>query len=132
MTNAELPLRNHRRQARHIGLDQPEGIRAFELARVDRRDLTRMLEWAGLEPEQQAHIAQARTPYAVISAYDHAGRRQVLLLAPVEMLREGRAYLSVQAQAVPQSQLLEVVRWRRLDEPGVFRQRTAPAAEPEG
>lgn len=106
--------------------------RGLELARVDRRDLTRMLEWAGLEPEQQAHIAQARTPYAVISAYDHAGRRQVLLLAPVEMLREGRAYLSVQAQPVPQSQLLEVVRWRRLDEPGVFRQRTAPAAEPEG
>ncbi|HET8644356.1 MAG TPA: hypothetical protein VFO85_02630, partial [Vicinamibacteria bacterium] len=102
--------------------------------RIDRRDLARMLEWAGLEPEQQAHFARARTPFALMSAYDHAGRRQALLLAPLELLREGGAYLAVEVRAVEGSRFLEVVGWRRLDgsaPPQVMPPEPGPAPEPE-
>jgi hypothetical protein len=102
--------------------------------RIERRDLLRMLAWAGLEPQQEAHLAGARPPFAVLSAYDYAARRQRLLLAPVEVLREGGALLAVQVQAVPGSAFLDVVGWRRLGEAGAPRHDAAPTpeAEPEG
>jgi hypothetical protein len=99
--------------------------------RIERREFVRMLEWASLEPDQQAHLQRTRTPFAVLSAYDHAARRLALLVAPVEMLQEGRAFVAVQAQTVPGSQFLDVVSWRRLDQPGPERHGGAPEVEPE-
>jgi hypothetical protein len=111
---------------------RPAGV--SRVPRIERRDLLRMLAWAGLEPEQEAHLAGARPPFAVLSAYDYGGRREALLIAPVEMLREGSALLSVQVRAVAGSAFLEVVGWRRLDEPGAQRHEATPApeSEPEG
>jgi hypothetical protein len=94
--------------------------------RVERREFVRMLEWASLEPDQHAHLQRMRTPFAVLSAYDHAARRLALLVAPVEMLQEGRAFVGVRAQAVPGSQFLDVVSWRRLDDPSAERRGGRP------
>jgi hypothetical protein len=98
--------------------------------RIERREFMRMLEWASLEPEQHAHLQGRRTPFAVLSAYDHAARRLVLLVSPVEMLQEGRAFVSVETRTVPGSQFLDVVSWRRLDQPGAVPQ-GGGASEPE-
>jgi hypothetical protein len=110
------------------------GLRRAPFARVpriERREFLRMLDWAALEPPQRAPLEQARTPFAVVSAYDYAGRRQALLLAPPEVLRDGSAVLSVQAVREGTAAFATVTGWRRLDQPGAQRQEAAPAAEPE-
>ena len=89
------------------------GVRRAPLERVpriERRDFTRLLEWAGLEPAQQAHLAAAATPFAAVAAYDHATRRVVLLLAPPEML-QAEGFVSVEARTVPDSRFAEVAAW---------------------
>jgi hypothetical protein len=83
--------------------------------RIERREFLRMLDWAALDPPHRAPLESARTPFAVVSAYDSLGRRQALLLAPVELLREGSAYVSVEVQPVEGSAFANVVGWRRLD-----------------
>jgi hypothetical protein len=65
--------------------------------RIERREFLRMLEWAALE-RRIAPAEAARTPFAVVSAFDYLGRRQALLPAPVEVMREGATFLSVQVQ----------------------------------
>jgi len=110
------------------------GVRRAPFARVpriERREFLRMLEWAGLEPGQRAHLEGARAPFALVSAYDYRGRRQALLVAPADLLREGGAFLSVQVQPAPGSQFVDVVAWRRLDEPWSARHGAAAPAEPE-
>lgn len=98
--------------------------------RIERREFVRMLEWAGLEPEQQEHLESTRTPFAVLSAYDHLARRLALLVSPVEMLHEGDGFLSVQVQPVAGSQFVDVVEWRRLDQPWSQTRRTQPEPTP--
>jgi hypothetical protein len=76
-------------------------------------------------------LERARAPFAVVSAFDHAGLRQALLLAPPEMLREGEALLAVQAQAAGDTPFAPVTGWRRLDQPGAPRHRASPLGENE-
>jgi hypothetical protein len=101
------------------------------VARIERREFLRLLEWAALEAPHRAPLEAARTPFAVVSAYDYAARKQALLLAPVEMLREPSVYVVAQSQPVEGSAFATVTSWRPWDAAGALPAAPAPA-EPEG
>ena len=100
------------------------------MPRIERREFLRLLEWAALEVPHRAPLEAARTPFAVVSAYDYAARRQALLLAPVEMLRES-VYVVVQSRPVEGSAFATVTSWRPWDAAAALPAAAAPA-EPEG
>jgi len=92
------------------------GVRRAPLervSRIERRDFQRMLDWASLDTVEQAHLAGARTPLAVVAAYDHVSRSVVLLLAAPEML-QADGFVEADAQPTAGSHFLDVAAWRPL------------------
>jgi hypothetical protein len=83
-------------------------------SRIDRRDFLRLLELAVLDADHDAYLQGLRSPFALLSAYDYVGRRQQLVVGPVEMRRQGTACLKLEVSEARVTDFVEVARWAAL------------------
>jgi hypothetical protein len=109
-------------------------------SRIDRRDFLRLLELAVLDADHDAYLQGLRSPFALLSAYDYVGRRQQLVVGPVEMRRQGTACLKLEVSDAPVTDFVEVARWTPLgpgsttgalpDDDDVGEEKPSPETEP--
>jgi hypothetical protein len=97
-------------------------------SRIERGNFLRLLDLAGLDADHDAYLRGLRSPFVLVSTYDFVARRQQLIVGPVEILRQGRAFLKLEVSAAPVANFVEVVRWEALGRPAEAS--PGPSSEP--
>ncbi len=83
-----------------------------EIPWISEVDFMRQMALADVKDEPA--LTERKLPFVLLSVYDFVSKRQRLLLAPVELVREKGAFLRVETRPIPESRLLQVESWSGL------------------
>lgn len=83
-----------------------------DLPQKDRREFLQLLEWAALPDEDRAVLEGLRPPFVLLSCYDFVTKRQLVAIAPVELLHQRVGFLRLRVRAL--GNFVETLGWQAL------------------